>query len=344
MQLITSPEFKQPIGYNPTTQRWFACAGDVVIGEHFASPAAAERARADYLVLHPEEQPAPDVDDVIAQSRALLEAALEAAGDTDPLTLYTPVGPFPGLPIAPGALERAYALILMDHGDERAVMERARRALALAEDPDAWSIPEPGVLRVRGSRPNQVYLIRNVPIEEQNETIRECTQLQLDSSDPETVLKEQPCPDHAKRVATTANQCKHLICRELIRLAQLLTHAAQATTVTAEAMVTLPTGFLGSMLSLVCFSGEDHISLTIDQSVLRVELGGKHAVQLTAETGDGHCAMVFTRDVLHRLWTDLRPQLIQQREARAVCHIDRALATLCVAGPGFQLSCPGRVL
>jgi hypothetical protein len=342
MQQQTTSTQDQPIRFNDSTERWAAYVGTTCVGDDFASPAEAQQARADYLILHPEEQPAPDTEEQNALAIAALDEALEGTGETHPLTLFAPIGLIPGLPITDGMLERAYAQFLAEYGDKPKVMDRAYRALTLAQNKDAWEIPQPGVLRVRGSRPNQRYLVRDLRMEDQTDTVRDCTQQHLDSDS--NVLKQFPCPDHAGRMELHGGLCKHLICRELIRLAQIFSRMAAATSATAEAMVTLPTGFLGSMLSLVCFSGEDHISLTIDQSVLRVELGGKHAVQLTAETGDGHCAMVFTRDVLHRLWTDLRPQLIQQREARAVCHIDRAQATLCVAGPGFQLSCPGRVL
>jgi hypothetical protein len=347
MQQIAPRQSKQEIGFDPDTERWYAHVGDVLVGDDFLSPAAAQRARDDYLILHPQVQPAPVAEEVIAQSRALLAAALEAAGDTDPLTLYASVGPFPGLPIAPGALKRAYALVLMDHGDERAVMERARRALALAEDPDAWSIPESGVLCVRGSRPNQVYLVRTVPIEDQNETIRECTQLQLDPSDNKMVLKEQPCPDHAKRVAATANLCKHLICRELIRLAQLLTYAAQATTATTTAEATLTAELVGSALNMACISKEPYIQVEIDQALLRVEVGGKHATQLTAQEGDGHCTIQLSLEVVHDLWGRLRSWLLQEqaRTPFATCYIDREQATLSILGDDdFAICCPGRVL
>jgi hypothetical protein len=284
---------------------------------------------------------------VIAQSRALLAAALEAAGDTDPLTLYASVGPFPGLPIAPGALERAYALVLRDRGDERPVMERARRALALVQDPKAWSVPEPGVFRVRGSQPHQVYLVRDLPIEEQNEAKRECMQHKLDPTDGETVLKELPCPDLVRRGAIHGDHCKHRISCELVRLAQLLTYAAQATTATTTAEATLPAGLVESALSMACLSKEPSIQVEIDQALLRVEAGGKHATQLTAQEGDGHCSIQLSLEVVHDLWGHLQSWLLQEqaRTPFATCYIDREQATLSILGDDdFAICCPGRVL
>lgn len=342
MQQQTASTQDQPIRFNESSERWAAYIGTICVGEHFASPAEARQAQADYLVLHPEAQIAPDTEEQIALATAALDEALEGTGETHPLTLFAPIGLIPGLPIIDGMLERAYAQFLAEHGDKPKVMERAYRALTLALDKDAWDIPEPGVLRVRGSRPNQRYLVRNLPMEDQTDTVRDCTQQHLDSDS--NVIKRFPCPDHAGRMELHGGLCKHLICRELIRLAQIFSRMAEAAFATRTAMATLRGGLFETALSLACISGETDILVEIHQTALRVESGGKHATHLTAQAGDGRCTITLTPEVVQTIWSNLRPRLIQQRDLLLTCEIDRAQATLCVAGPGFQLSYPGRVL
>jgi hypothetical protein len=232
----------------------------------------------------------------------------------------------------------AFALFLAEYGDRPKVMERAARALDLARDPDAWSVPEPGVLRVRGSRANQEYLVRDLPVEGESASMRDCTQRKLDPSD-DKVLEEQPCPDHTSRTHVHGGLCKHLICRELVRLAQHLS-AAQATT--EEASVTLTGQAFGLAFGIARLADNAVITIHIYDATLKIAAGDAHAVQLRCDDGSGHGALALEAEVFQQFWSALRPQLRLLREEPLICALDRERATLRLIGPHLDLTVPGQ--
>ncbi|GAB4200621.1 MAG: hypothetical protein OHK0022_21870 [Roseiflexaceae bacterium] len=336
----TTPDRK--IGYDKDTRTWTAYYQGEPIQFGCATPSEAQAARDAYLASHRRHHGALPTGEPLASQTEPEPATTPDDLPIDPLTLYAPDGPYPDWEIAPDALERAYALFVGSFGDQPKVMDRAAKALALARDPDAWSIPEPGVLRVRGSRANQQYLVRDVPLEDQTASVRDCTQQRLDAEG--TVLHEQPCPDQATRTWVHGGQCKHTICRELIRLAQHLSRGAQATPATPEATVTLSGHLLGLALSIAYLApaGTAAITIEIHDATLRVSAEGAHQVQLACEAGEGHGALQLTLDVLQQLWADLRPQLPTLRTEALLCHLDRQRGELHLAGPGLDLAVPGR--
>jgi len=328
------------VTFNKADRTWTAAYGDLVVKDGCARPSEAEQALDDYVFQHLRRHHTLPVTETHVSEADAPETQGEDTPDAplDPLTLFAPVGPFPGWPIADGTLERAYALLLAEYGDRPKVMERAARALDLARDADAWSVPEPGVLCVRGSRPNQDYLVRDLPVEGGSDTMRDCTQQQLDASD-QTVLKEQPCPDHTSRTHVHGGLCKHLICRELIRLAQHLS-AAQATT--EEASVTLTGQAFGLAFGIARLADNAAITIQIHDDTLKIAAGDAHTVQLRCDDGSGHGALALEAEVFQQFWSTLRPQLRDLREEPLICTLDRERAQLRLIGPHLDLAVSGQ--
>lgn len=323
------------INYSPEQNSWYCFVDGQIVAEDFPSPIEARDALTRYEQLPPEplddipaEDPAEDSDG------AMLLNDLDALSEepVDPLTLYHPLGPYPDQHVPKVALDRAYALFVAHYGHDEELVKRAVKARALANVASAWKVVEPGVVVVQGSRGNwyRVSTDPNAPLA--------CTQHRTIEA-AETEQTGKACPDCIHRPGVNGGQCKHIICAELIRLAQCFVG-------TREATITLPGRLLGLALSVALRCGTQYVSFEVRSRLLQIAGQASHQMQLICDSGEGLCALALERSSLRTLWDDLRPKLLAQGtdDPSVICVLDRSTAMLRIFGLEDELSCPGRVL
>src|SRR5207247_218372 len=116
---------------------------------------------------------------------------LDADRDADPLAPFgVPGGPHPSILVTDDALDRAFEVLTGFYERSPAITSRAERALEVAKDHTRFTIRADGSVTIQGSRRYHV-------------TDDGCT-----------------CKDFFVRDGVHAGMCKHVIARELWRLAQ----------------------------------------------------------------------------------------------------------------------------
>ena len=340
MQTATRDPNRQ-IVFNRADRTWTALYAGQIVQVGLARHAEAEQALDEYVYQHLRHHGAVPENDAPEPAPADIPI--------DPLSLYAPVGPFPLQPVTDAALERAYALFTSEYGDRPELLARTDRALALARNRSCWRIPAKGVLRVQGSLPGKrgeppptpganphvwyevCDLPSDAPDAQSCETTRACMQHRID---PESgrELAPQPCPDHTYRTPLNGNQCKHLICRELIRLAQIFASEPAAA---APASVTVGGRILGLSLSIAYLS-ERPTTIQIAPGHLLLTVGAEplHTIDLGGLVCTGVAAVELSTSALGKLWGAFRP--LATRTPELEVRIDPRLPGVVLRADEFQ--------
>jgi hypothetical protein len=245
----------------------------------------------------------------------LMEADLAA----DPLAPFGVLGgPDPTLPVTDDALDRAFEIVTSFYEQSPAITSRAERALEVAKDRTRFTVRSDGSVMVQGSRRYQV-------------TDDGCT-----------------CKDFFVRDGVHAGMCKHIIARELWRLAQATQVAMSEPThdqPTAWAFCSLPSTTLGRALKKVLRLAVDAqtISVRVTNRTLTLHVDGTRIVQLVGDDGCGARGLVLSGDIFAALCANytafVRPF---GRESIAMqVLIDHDTGTVAFLTDGFASEAPG---
>jgi hypothetical protein len=244
---------------------------------------------------------------------------LEADLVADPLAPFGVLGgPDPTLPVTDDALDRAFELLTSFYEQSPAITSRAERALVVAKDQTRFTIREDGSVTVQGSRRYQV-------------TDEGCT-----------------CKDFFVRDGVHAGMCKHIIARELWRLAQATQVAMSEPThepPTAWAFCTLPSTVLGRALRKVLRSAVDAETITVrvTNRSLTLQVDGTRIVQLAGDDGCGARALTLSGDTFVALCANytafVRPFGREPIPMQVL--IDHESATVALLADGFASEAPG---
>jgi hypothetical protein len=251
-----------------------------------------------------------------SQAQAELDrVAYEQAGHTP---FGIPGGPEPTLPPTDDALDRAFELLTGFYEGSPAITSRAERALEVAKDRTRFTVRTDGSVTVQGNRRYQV-------------TDDGCT-----------------CKDFFVRDGVHAGMCKHIIARELWRLAQATQVATSETandSPTAWAFCTVSSSTLGRALKKVLRSAAEAETITVrvTNRTLTLQVDGTRIAQLAGDDGCGARALALSRETFVALCAAytafLRPFGRESIPMQVL--IDHESATVALLADGFAYEAPG---
>src|SRR5262245_59861431 len=251
-----------------------------------------------------------------AQAQAELDrVAYEQARHTP---FGIPGGPEPTLPPTDDALDRAFELLTSFYEGSPAITSRAERALEVAKDRTRFTVRTDGSVTVQGSRRYQV-------------TDAGCT-----------------CKDFFVRDGVHAGMCKHIIARELWRLAQatqLVTSEPPNEQPTAWAFCTVSSTSLGRALKKVLRSAAEAKTITVRviNRLLTLQVDATRIAQLAGDDGCGARALTLSVGAFTILCAEytsfLRPFGRESIPMQVL--IDHESATVALLADGFVYEAPG---
>jgi hypothetical protein len=229
-----------------------------------------------------------------------------------------PGGPEPTLPPTNDALDRAFELLTSFYEGSPAITSRAERALEVAKDRTRFTVREDGSVTVQGSRRYQV-------------TDAGCT-----------------CKDFFVRDGVHAGMCKHIIARELWRLAQatqVATSEPANDPPSAWAFCTVSSTTLGRALKKALRSaGEaETITVRVTNRSLTLYVDGTPIARLAGDDGCGARALALSRETFVALCAEytafLRPFGRESISMQVL--IDHQSATVVLLANGFAYEAAG---
>jgi hypothetical protein len=229
-----------------------------------------------------------------------------------------PGGPHPDIAVTDDALDRAFEVLIRFYERSPAIVSRAERALEIAKDRTRFTIRADGSVTVQGSRRYQV-------------TDDRCS-----------------CKDFFVRDGLHAGMCKHVIARELWRLAQA-THLASgeppAESLAPWAFCTLSSVALNRALKQTLKRAADASAVTfrITNRILNLNVRGAPIAELAGDDGCGARALTISSDNFAALCADytvaLRPFGRESILTRVL--IDHDSATVALLADGFACEATG---
>lgn len=245
-----------------------------------------------------------------------------AQADTaaDPLTPFGTVGgPRPDMPLTDTQLDRAFEVLVSFYERSPAIISRAERALEIAKDRSRFTIRADGSVTVQGSRRYQV-------------------------SD-----EGCGCKDFFVRDGVHAGMCKHIIARELWRLAQAMQVASSeqpGTTPSPWAFCTLPGAMLGRALKKVLRSADsaEAITFRVTNRAISISVDGTRIAQLVGDDGWGARALTVSADRFAALcvaYAGFIRQVDREATAPVQVFVDHDTATVALLADRFAHEIPG---
>jgi hypothetical protein len=216
------------------------------------------------------------------------------------------------------ALDRAFELLTGFYDGSPAIISRAERALEVAKDRTRFTVRTDGSVTIQGSRRYQV-------------TDEGCT-----------------CKDFFVRDGVHAGMCKHIIARELWRLAQatqVATSEPANDSPTAWAFCTVSSTTLGRALKKVLRSVVDAQAITVrvTNRSLTMHTDGTRIAQLAGDDGCGARALALSRETFVALCAEytafLRPFGRESISMQVL--IDHQSATVALLADGFAYEAAG---
>ena len=243
----------------------------------------------------------------------------ETTTAADPLAPFgTFGGPHPDIHVTDMELDRAFEMLASFYEHSPAITSRAERALEVAKDRTRFTVRADGSVTVQGSRRYQV-------------TDEGCT-----------------CKDFFVRDGVHAGMCKHIIARELWRLAQatqVVTSEPAHEPPAAWAFCTLPSATLGRTLKKVLRLAVDAqiITVRVTNRTLTLHVDGTRIVQLAGDDGCGARALTLSGGTFGALCAEyttfLRPFGREPIPMQVL--IDHESATVALLADGFASEAPG---
>jgi hypothetical protein len=221
--------------------------------------------------------------DRVAYEDAIRHGARPASDDARLTPFGVMGGPLSDTPISRAALRAAFVRFCRAYDGNDAVLSRAERALQI--EPEQVTIHEAGDITIRGS--SGTYRV----------TATECR-----------------CKDFWVRDSAHAGMCKHMIRRELLRLAQELTRAGLVESVDlTEAYTAIAPDDLGRLkaaldraLRLAAAGEPADTTVIIVNRLLLLQQGSATIARLTGVDGDGVSHARLTLASIHDARTALK--------------------------------------